>query len=354
MLGPTEETYVLELLDESLAGFSLGPEIRDLGDPSLVTQLQIARWKRDFSRKFGDHLTESLSSQLDFGIQKIQSMNKALESAPGLQAASADESETGTSGPIPTQRPSETLRRMKVEFKAPEEQERLEVHAFNRPSVSPSGERFTTFSSRADKNNLIMAVGALLILLLFGAMMVVGLRHERSIRIRGLQHTLRANLDVSDMEADPEGLDSGKSPDGSSNPSIRDLSADTSSGNSNQSGSNFVPDILKEIPETSKTAPAGNERIDPNLSAGYFAESLVEKLSAARRKQENLKKKSDSLKSQDSTQYQFFPHRPFLLPNQSKKFSVPEAVSGSLASDALPSSTGTNPPSGGGAATPPR
>jgi hypothetical protein len=333
-ISEAERAYIFQLLEESISGFTITQEVRDLRDESLIIQLQVAKWKKDFTRRFGEQLTESLQKQLDLGIERIRERNlphqKPITDKISKDPISGDGALEESAKRVPTQRPTETLQRMKYEFKSAEEQDRLTESSFSIRSTSPSSERFVTFSSRADKNNLILAGFALVILSVLSVFMWVGLRHERerSAKMEGLAHrTLRANLDPAEVDGDLNLVVSGNDSEVHSEKSSGGTVYSAPTTYQTQGSQTYVPDILKQFPEKPANTPSEGNRLDPNLSAGYFLESLQDKITSARRNQDIKKQQStkEAAKVKEN-QRQFFPQQQFVIHNNAKKFAVPDSL----------------------------
>jgi len=103
-----EAAYFEHLLKQSIEDFFRSPESKVMTEESEIAEALVAHWRKDFSNRFGEKPSYSMIYQCELGVRKI----RALSHLSGE-----------TSKPVPqirktslTNRPADTVERMKVEF----------------------------------------------------------------------------------------------------------------------------------------------------------------------------------------------------------------------------------------------
>ena len=390
-----DKAYFGRLLNESIESFASNPANNELTNENDISKALIAHWKKDFSSRFGEDPSFPLVYQREVGIQKI----KELVQSSKFNSSTSDPPPNSPTI-VPTNRPVDTVRRMRVEFKAAEDQSWAQTPHPKLP-VAAIGATHVTHSVQADRINMIVGGGAFLAMIVLALLLVLNAQHEKNVAIKldtiQPHQTVMPNLDfyqVDRKEAPsipddpnmpshnvtapstehPEDVaafapDSLKKAQPNTSSAIRDstttdshsVSPEASTPNTGESknvantvepaDAPFVPESLKLIPGKPQTSPSGDDAVvDPNLSASYFSETMEQRMERIR-KQRELQKKAMQVQQQeqDHTQYNFFDQRQFVMPSTAKKFAEPAAVGDAsiptniiVANPAVPSASKSN------------
>ena len=249
-----EAAYFEHLLKQSIEDFFRSPESKVMTEESEIAEALVAHWRKDFSNRFGEKPSYSMIYQCELGVRKI----RALSHLSGE-----------TSKPVPqirktclTNRPADTVERMKVEFWSVDQPKLQEPAPYPKLPAATSIAKHKTHAVKADTVSWIVGGLVLLTLVAFGSILVLSQRHEldRNIRFDASQLKVKPSSSLEVYQPDDSTQSHGSIP--------------TSSAGGSGLKSSF------NQPEANQNADSG--LVDPSIASTYVVDTLDQTMEQAR------------------------------------------------------------------------
>lgn len=188
-----EAAYFDHLLGESVEGYFRGPGHGER-DPEAILSGLTDRWRRDFAARFGEHPSHALIFQCERCVRRIRTLRGAFASGSDTAVSASPRipvtprvtgsGQEAKNGPrtIPTNRPAETVGRMKIEW-SPGQPVATEPEP-TPPGGSQPPSRRGGHAARADALNLITGILVLVVLLVLGGFLVLSQNGERARNLK--------------------------------------------------------------------------------------------------------------------------------------------------------------------------